>query len=233
MNEEYDDEECCSPYPYKKEHEMPPMDGPISDKTSKVLRAAIQDELKEMVNEELTHSMLNQVSRFANVAQELIMVRSPIADVRRRKRKNFNYQGVVTGATGSPMEENSLTGEAADGETFGAKLIRELIPALTNLRGPESQAPQKGPIEELVKSISIAKKAGLDDVVEKLDAKLHELLSTRYLDEFLDGAAKKSAAENEEENEEVHFEPIPRDKALVKPTAAPINGTPMHEVVTP
>ncbi len=100
MDDEYDD--CCE-YEHATDYgpaKLKAMQAgePIIDKTSKTLRKAIQDELKEMAAENLTHSMLNQVSRFANIAQELIMVRSPIADVRQRKRRRgplaVNYAGV-------------------------------------------------------------------------------------------------------------------------------------------
>ena len=228
MDDEYDD--CCDyddgPIVTRVRRREPmPTDGPIVDKTSPALRKAIQDELKEMVDENLTHSMLNQVSRFANIAQELIMVRSPIADVRQRKRRrgplagNFNYAGGVSvnpviGGTGYPLEENALTGEAEQNETFGATITRELVSAMSKLGESQATAKDKDPIEDLVKAVSTAKKSGLDDLAEKLEAKLHEVLSKQ----FLDAAAKE--IEDEKDG------PVPRERSLVGPVK-PINGTPV------
>ncbi len=226
MDDGYDDE-CCDYddgpiVTHAHRREPMPTGEPIVDKTSKALRKAIQDELKEMVVESLTHSMLNQVSRFANIAQEMIMVRSPIADVRQRKRRrgplggNSNYQGVanpgvIMGNTGEPLEENALTGEAAPNESFASTLTRELVSAFGKLGG-QDPVKEKGPVEELIEGIAAAKKAGLGDLADKLETKLHEVLSKQ----FLDAAAEK--IEDEKDG------PIPRDRALVGPVK-PINGT--------
>ena len=226
MDDEHDD--CCDydePIVKRARLREPMPSEPIVDKTSPALRKAIQDELKEMVVENLTHSMLNQVSRFANIAQELIMVRSPIADVRQRKRRRANYQGisnpgvamgnnpgVVMGNTGEPLEENALTGEAAENETYASKLVCELISAFGKLGGGQEPVKEKGPVEELVEGIAAAKKSGLNDLAENLEAKLHEVLSKQ----FLDTAAKKL--------EDEKGGPISRDRALVGPVK-PINGT--------
>lgn len=115
------------------------------------------------------------------------MVRSPIADVRQRKRPRYASGGIsvpyqgdsypnpspVIGGSGYPLEENALTGEAAPNETFGAKLVRELIPALTN--ATNKGGAKKGIFEDLVDGIAAARDKGLDDVADSLQKKLDAL----------------------------------------------------------
>ncbi len=105
-------------------------------------------------------------------------------------------------------------------ETFGATITRELVSALGKLGEPNASAKEKDPIQDLVKAVSTAKKSGLDDLAEKLEAKLHEVLSKQ----FLDAAAKELEDENDG--------PVPRERALVGPVK-PINGTAAQEGVTP
>jgi len=181
------DDDGCGDETHEHYGPRPPPDGPINGKTSEGLISALSTELKEMVQVPLTHSSLNQISRFANIAQELIMVRSPIADVRQRKRPRYASGGIsvpyqggpysdpnpVIGGSGYPLEENALTGEAAPNETFGAKLVRELIPALTN--ATNKGGAKKGIFEDLVDGIAAARDKGLDDVADSLQKKLDAL----------------------------------------------------------
>ena len=181
------DDDCCDDglhgYGCSKITAVP--DGSINGDTSRALLDALSSELKQMVQGQVTHSSLNQISRFANIAQELIMVRSPIADVRQRKRRPIigGYgQGAISnspaiGGTGYPLEENALTGEAALNETFGAKLVRELIPALS--ASVNKGSGEKGVFEDLVDAIAAAKKGGLDEVAEGLEAKLSAIIKIK------------------------------------------------------
>ena len=82
----------------------------------------------------------------------------------------------VIGASGYPLEENALTGEAAPNETFAAKLVRELIPALTGVnKNADVGTVEKGVFEDLVDGIAAAREKGLDDVAESLQKKLDSL----------------------------------------------------------
>lgn len=183
--------------------------GPIKNRTSQALRTAISDELQEMSKLEVSPSNLAQLSRFANVAQELLMVRDPIAEVRARKRPRLSemaapWPGATTIGAGAPSPEcdysgnQSLTGEAAMNETFGAKLIRELIPALSNLTHKE----EKDDVEKLVAAIRAARDAGLDDTADNLEEALKEKLKSQYL---------KSAKEEIDANKVVDIEAVNHD----------------------
>ncbi len=194
------DDDCCDDgeHGYGRLPVIATPNGPINGKTSKTLISALSNELKDMIQEPLTHSNLNQISRFANIAQELIMVRSPIADVRHRKRPRIGISGPIStssgdytdtdspyytnsnpviGGSGYALEENALTGEAAPNETFAAKLVRELIPALTGInKNADVGTVKKGIFEDLVDGIAAAKEKGLDDAAASLQSKLDNIL---------------------------------------------------------
>ncbi len=148
---------------------------PVESKTSQQLMDALSKELREMIEEDLTVANLNQISRFADIAQDLILVRSPIANVL-KKKKRFGAVGIgpinYSSIHDIESDDESLTGEAQPNETFGAKLIREIIPAFSELKAKK----QKGIFEELIDGISIAQEKGLDDIAKGLQAKLDHLI---------------------------------------------------------
>lgn len=187
--------------PYDQHAEIPQRElnrtpDPVDSRTSDALKAALSDEIKTIAAQDITIATLSELSRFANVAQELLMVRDPIAEVRRKKRPKLgaaqyvSQGGVALGVspsypTYSTNDDNCepMTVEAAFNETFGAKLIRELVPALSNLAGAVEKTDKKNPIEKIIEGIASAKKAGLDDVVTRLNKRLEVLLEKQYLAE--------------------------------------------------
>ena len=172
----------------------------LSKATSKALLGAIEQELHSIISKGVSISTLLELSRFSHTAQELLMIRSPLAEVRRKKHgigmalgqmgvgmvANYN-QGL--GAYGGPggvamspyqneygydeddADVDSLTGEAAQNETFGAKMTREIISALGALK--RSSGPS---VPDLIESIKQAKEANLDSVVTRLEISLDEAL---------------------------------------------------------
>ena len=167
----------------------------LSQATSPVLREAIAEELKSILARGVSISMLMELSRFSHTAQELLMIRSPLAEVRRKRAHNYQsngpnmYSPSMLGSYGAPggfamspyqseygygedaADVGSLTQEAAQNETFGAKMTREIVSALGAMKrntGPSVQG--------LIESIKQARDAGLDDVVAKLQASLDDAL---------------------------------------------------------
>ncbi len=168
----------------------------LSDATSIALRNVLGAELQSILDRGVTISTLLELTRFAHTAQELLMIRSPMAEVRRRnspagsfgssiaiQNPNVgNFDSVPTtpmspyqaqyGYESSDSDVQSLTGEFAQNETFGAKMTREIVSALGALK--RSDGPS---VQELISGIGKAKKAGLHDVEAKLKASLDALLA--------------------------------------------------------
>ena len=173
----------------------------LSKATSDALRIAIAAELKTIIEKGVSISTLLELSRFSHTAQELLMIRSPIAEVRRKRRYNlagpggFSYGGSI-GTYGGPggfamspyqneygydegdADVDSLTNEAAQNETFGAKMTREIVSALGAMKR------KSGPsVTELIDAIKQAKDAGLDGAVQKLEEALTEALGNEATEE--------------------------------------------------
>ena len=167
----------------------------LSDATSIALRNVLGAELQSILDKGVTIPTLLELTRFANTAQELLMIRSPMAEVRSRNRpagsfgSNIAIQNPNAGDSNSVATQmspyqaqygygdsdadvQSLTGEFAQNETFGAKMTREIVSALGALK--RSDGPS---VQELVSGIGKAKKAGLHDVEAKLKASLDALLA--------------------------------------------------------
>lgn len=157
----------------------------LAAKTSPALLEALAAEVQEIVKGGINIRSLMELSKFSHVAQELLMVRTPLAEVRRKKRNGGGvpqiysnggalYSGSVSmGAYQGIYDEDlePMTQEAQQNETFGATLSRELISAIGSIKN--SSAPN---IEELIARIAQAKEGGLDNVVTMLEKNLEILL---------------------------------------------------------
>jgi len=143
--------------------------------TSKALKGAIQSELKEMIEGDITIANLHQISRFAHTAQELLMVRHPIADIRRKRtgmsQATFNSVYSSNPQAYIPPQQSDYYDypegqvlESAPNETFATKLIRELVPALTDVANKKVVDYQG-----IVDAIAEAKEKGLDIIAAKLE----------------------------------------------------------------
>lgn len=178
--------------PIEQPHPHPQQHDPVSDKTSEKLKGVLAEEIADIVKDGISIPILQQLHRFANIAQELLMVRSPIADVHRRQRSsgalystpsNITIGGSAVGTPYAPYGSyddcEPLTQEAAPNETYGAKLIREIVPALSALK----DGGKKSKLESLVSAIAEAKENGLDDIAETLEATMQDLLARKYLEE--------------------------------------------------
>ena len=184
------DSGCHTPGPPLSKQEVET----LTEATSESLRKAIGEEIGNIVSRGVSIPTLLELARFAHTAQELLMIRSPIAEVRRRKRIGagtgmMQYAGGMASYGGpggfvmSPYQNqygyeeddpdvDSLTTEAAQNETFGAKMTREVISALGALK--RTTGPT---VQELIDSIKQAKDAGLDNIVAKLEASLDAALA--------------------------------------------------------
>lgn len=148
----------------------------LAAKTSPALLKALEEEVQAIVKDGVNIRSLMELSKFSHVAQELLMVRTPLAEVRRKKRNGGGalYSGVSSVGSYQAMyneDVEPMTQEAQQNETFGATLSRELISAIGSIKN--SSAPN---IEELIARIAQAKEGGLDNVVAMLEKNLEILL---------------------------------------------------------
>lgn len=173
----------------------------VSRRTSEAMLGAIGGEISRIVGEGISIRSLNELARFAHTAQELLMIRSPLAEVRRKK--NYGGGANITGAGATLMSTGSgaigsyggpggfamspyqsqygfeegdcdvgaLTTEAAQNETFGAKMTREIVSALGAMKRNSGAS-----VQELISAIKDAKDAELGNIVSKLELALDEAL---------------------------------------------------------
>jgi len=169
---------ACNPNP-----EAPPINLEKADilaaKTSPALLKSLNDEIQAIIKDGVNIRSLMELSKFCHVAQELLMVRTPLAEVRRKKRGRLpqyqNSMSVFDPPVGYQFmyddELGPLTQEAAQNETFGAQVTKQIVSAIGALKRNDGPS-----VEELIDGIKQAKDAGLDRVVERLEAKLEEAL---------------------------------------------------------
>ncbi len=174
----------------------------ISRRTGEAMLGAIGGEISRIVGEGISIRSLNELARFAHTAQELLMIRSPLAEVRRKKNygggASITSAGATLMATGSgtigsygggpqgfamspyqsqygfeegDCDVGALTTEAAQKETFRAKMTREIVSALGAMKRNNGAS-----VQELISAIKDAKDAGLGNIVSKLELALDEAL---------------------------------------------------------
>lgn len=165
----------------------------LSKNTSPALRKAIHDELLDIIKDGVDIPNLQMLHRFANTAQELLMVRSPLAEVRTRKRKRLGSLGYNTGVIdgenpyqtlygfecSSEDVSPALTEEASPNETLGTKMVKELVSALSankRAEGEEGKSNAPDVFEGLVIAIKRARDEGMPEIAARLEKKLDGLL---------------------------------------------------------
>lgn len=174
----------------------------LAAKTSPALLKALEEEVQAIVKDGINIRSLMELSKFSHVAQELLMVRTPLAEVRRKKRNGGGMPQIYSGGGGAlyssgvssvgpyqamyDEDVEPMTQEAQQNETFGATLSRELVSAIGAIKS--SSAPN---IEELIARIAQAKEGGLDNVVAMLEKNLEILL--RGDEDVVDAEALPSA----------------------------------------
>ncbi len=116
---------------------------------------AVREELIRLVEMPNHESNLGQIARFARAADDmLIIVKAPEAVMR--------DEHAILGATAV------TPAVAANGaETYGASILRQLIPALQSYQKAQYETP-----EALVHAITLARRNGMTDVAAELEKKL-------------------------------------------------------------
>lgn len=129
----------------------------MSDNFREILRAEI---CKALMAGEFTPAVCSTVMRLTEAARDFIRATS-------QKPEDFaggtDHPGLGEGPGGLPTYGSLALGP----ETFGAKMLREILPVIQQMNQAKSDTPEK-----LVEGIAAAEAAGLDDVAEQLRKRL-------------------------------------------------------------
>ena len=118
----------------------------------KHLVEAIRKELRRLVDEPDLDANLGMIGRFANEADDMLsMIKSPEAVM--RDEHEITLPGVI--------------GTASNVETYGANILRQIIPALKDYQRAQTETP-----ESLTYAIATARRAGMTDLAAELEKKL-------------------------------------------------------------
>ena len=158
---------------------------------------AFRTELRSYVDQPLTAKSLRQIMEIAEGARNLLQVRNPrLRGKRRRGMGPISMQQSSFGSSysvgsnpgydcdydGSSDEDEEEDGDVPGGgvgvqytegrmnldrETYGARILREIIGATTSILRVSREDPA-----QIVQAIAAAKKLGMDDLVESLTARL-------------------------------------------------------------
>lgn len=116
------------------------------------LAQAIRNEMFSVLNAgELTPAACSELMRLAEHGRELLRAKS-------KKPEDF-AEGTQHVGDGEVPQVNT--------ETFGVKILQQLLPMLKQLRPEKREDP-----EQLVRALAVARAEGLADVVEALEKKL-------------------------------------------------------------
>lgn len=124
----------------------------------------VRKKLLSLAGEPLTVQSAGRISEFAKIAGELVAVARN--QLPRRKRRQSGWGGLALPDPGEPLDYPGVPiGVNNKAETFGAKVLREVLAAIPKIQ-------RKGNPAATVRAIAEAKKAGLDDLAKKLTDEL-------------------------------------------------------------
>lgn len=144
---------------------------PVPEKNSPMIEALSQ-EIATVIAEPLNSEKLQEVILLCQSAQQVLFLREPRS--RLGKGKTFrnmqaNYEGVMMPYTGmNPgYEDDPMSNASLDRETFGAKILRELVNIIPHITRINREDPAK-----LIEAIAAAKERGMDDLAAQLEERL-------------------------------------------------------------
>lgn len=146
------------------------------------LHKALQDQLLLLLSEPITTNSLLELQKTAEHARRLLELQNPKAKLARRLSYGGGGIGIV-GPNGMDFDAevdtessygdsmSSALSPSPGSETFGASVIRELIPALRNQNKPRLH------LSDLMEALGMAKKNDNVELQRKIEAKIEEMLS--------------------------------------------------------
>lgn len=156
-----------------------------------VLHKALQDQLKGLLNDPITIPALVELQKTAALARKLLELQNPKGKMMRKIGGLGSFGALSPGYYGNNEDfDPEIDNIGADGlqfdgalapspgsETFGASVIRELIPAIKNQNKDHLRLP------DLLDAVSVAEKRGNTKLVEKLQAKIESMLEGELQDQ--------------------------------------------------
>ena len=139
---------------------------------------ALREKIRAMADDPLTVKSARQIGMFAAGAAKLMKIvgKGPLP-TRRRSSGLWNPGGMEDEdlldpvALGNGMPVISPLSNPA--ETFGSTVVRQAIAAYREMEKSKKRSPVA-----LIRAISEARKAGLDDIAEELTVKLRQIVET-------------------------------------------------------
>lgn len=142
------------------------------------LMEALRKQLQSILEKPLTPRTLLELEQTARLSRDLLVV-GKVPEARGATGLGlmaspgvFSTYGLGYGAG---MGDGPYT-SSPQSETFGATMVRELVAALPALMKPKEVVYRES-AASLIDAITAAREAKMDDVVEKLKAKLDQLLA--------------------------------------------------------
>lgn len=144
------------------------------------LEEAIHETIKELAAAPTTPGNLMKLEQFIRISREQLVVLKQPEALRRRPRlssasmaygDNPGYDAPLADADSGFTTVTMTSNPINSVETFGATIVREVIPALTAMMHPKPIEFPMDPVRA-IEAIAKAKKAGLHDVAAALKEKL-------------------------------------------------------------
>lgn len=161
---EYDAERFKPPDPVQPEH-FQPMQAGLSP-----IATAFRASLKATLDEPFNNATLSKLERMAEAAKDWLRAETP-------KPEDFsgttNIMGIPVndppgggGLTGLGLAA-AVDGQGLNAETFGANLLRQMIPQITKMWQAQHDDPAT-----LVRALTEARRSGLTDIADQLEERL-------------------------------------------------------------
>jgi len=148
-----------------------PIEAPKYAEPPTALMEALRAQLRTILDKPLTPRSLLEMEQTARLSRELLIV-GKMPEAKRTGYPGSIMSPMFLGDTASYESSAAPYVSSPQSETFGVSVIRELVTKLPELMKPKEVESAAS----LIDAITAAREAKMDDVVQKLKAKLDALL---------------------------------------------------------
>jgi len=154
-----------------------PIEAPKYAEPPSALMEALRAQLRSILDKPLTPRSLLEMEQTARLSRELLIV-GKMPEAKRTGYPGSIMSPMLMGGDTASYEQSSASFPyvtSPQSETFGVSMIRELVAKLPELMKPKEVVYRES-AASLIDAITAARDAKMDDVVQKLKAKLDALL---------------------------------------------------------
>jgi len=151
-----------------------PIEAPKYAEPPSALMEALRAQLRTILDKPLTPRSLLEMEQTARLSRELLIV-GKMPEAKRTGYPGSIMSPMFLGDTASYESSAAPYVSSPQSETFGVSMIRELVAKLPELMKPKEVVYRES-AASLIDAITAARDAKMDDVVQKLKAKLDALL---------------------------------------------------------